>query len=110
MKGGAFVAIPLTLLQWSVSKQTGAVVDVPTVVSNALLGHAIYDADRMTTPFWHPERRTTRLAALASTVALAGDEATRPFAPLVPLLHAGYTPLKPRLASVKPFFVASMWT
>lgn len=110
MRSGTLVGIPLTLLQWGVHTHTGAVVDLPLLASNFLLGHAVYDADRMTTPFTHPERATTRFAAIASTAILAADPSSRWSAPLVPLLHAGYTPAKPIIAPVKPFFVAAMWT
>jgi hypothetical protein len=110
MKTGVFVGIPITLLQWGVHTHTGAIVDVPLLASNFLLGHAVYDADRMTTAFTHPERTTTRLAAFASTAILSADPGSLWAAPLVPLLHAGYTPAKPILAPIKPFFVAAMWT
>ncbi|RPF82152.1 MAG: hypothetical protein CBC65_001020 [Rhodothermaceae bacterium TMED105] len=111
MKTGFFVGVPLTLLQLGVHTKTGAMIDPSLVGCNFLLGHAIYDADRMTTPLLDPERTSTRIAAAASTVLLASHEESRWAAPLVPLLHFGYTPLKPLiLAPVKPFFVAAAWT
>lgn len=111
MKTGLFIGVPLTLLQLGVHTKTGAVIDPSLLGCNFLLGHAIYDADRMTSPQLDPERTTTRIAAATSTALLASHEGSRWAAPLVPLLHLGYTPLKPLiLAPVKPFFVAAAWT
>ena len=104
---GTFVGVPLTLLQWGCHPHH---VDPTVIGCNFLLGHAIYDADRMTSDVWDADRTTTRIAAVAATGILASHEGTLWAAPLVPLLHFGYTPLKPLLlAPIKPFFVAAMW-
>lgn len=104
---GTFVGVPLTLLQWGCHPHH---VDPVVIGCNFLLGHAIYDADRMTSDVWDVDRTTTRIAAVGATGILASHEGTLWAAPLVPLLHFGYTPLKPvLLAPIKPFFVAAMW-
>lgn len=107
MKTGFFVGVPLTLMQLCVHTQ---VPPSTLVACNFLLGHSIYDADRMTSPRFDPERTSTRLAMLASAAILASHQGSAKISPLVPALHFGYTPLKPALAPVKPFFVASAWT
>jgi len=107
MRGGSIIGVPLTLLQLGVGVPHLHLLDV---ANNVAVCHAIYDADRMTSPPWAEERLSTRLAALASTAYYASTPETAWMAPLVLLLHAGYTPLKPYLAPVKPFFVSAMWT
>ena len=106
MRGGFVIGVPLTLLQLGVGVHDLHLVDV---ANNFALCHAIYDADRLTSPPWARDRFTTRVAAAASAAYYAASE-TGWIAPLVVALHAGYTPLKPAIAPVKPFFVAAMWT
>lgn len=109
MRAGSVIGIPLTLLQLGVHHYTGVPVDAWTVANNFALANAIYDADRLLPG--DPGRGWTRVSAAASTAFYAANEHTLALAPLVPALHAGYADvIKPRLAPIKPFFVASLWT
>ena len=101
--GGAFISIPLTLLQWCFHGP----VDPNMIVNNVCIAHAIYDADRLTS---EDDPTTTRVAALVSTAFYASTPETMAIAPLVPTLHLGYSTLKPYIAPVKPFLVSAIWT
>lgn len=114
---GMFVSIPLTVMQGlTLHGATDAWPSAPTLTSlfalNVALAHGIYDFDRLR-DIDEAERgvykATTRTACAMATVALCSREETRALAPVVPLLHFEYSRMKPSLASVKPFFVASMW-
>ena len=58
----------------------------------------------------HPERRVSQISALGVAAWYAQDRQMAPLVPVVLGLHLGYTPAKPLLAPVKPFFVAWWWT
>lgn len=110
---GVYIGIPLTLLQLYAHAHTpvSVLADPALVANNFALGMAIYDADRSVAPAWSAERAPTRAAALGAVAYYAAHPATQALAPTVLALHLGYTDvLKPRVATVKPFFVAALWT
>lgn len=105
MRSGFVIGIPLSILQFGVHHHLSP----EMVTQNFLLCNAIYDADRFTvdTPRW--PRLLSTSSAVATTSLYAMDPHLRPLAPLIPVLHLWYTPLKPWLAPIKPFFVSLLW-
>lgn len=110
MRSGAVIGIPLSLLQLSIHHHTHGLVDLPSVANNFLVCSAVYDADRLDSEFFHPDRTVTRWSAVGSSLFYASHPATQPLVPVVWGLHTAYTALKPALAPIKPFFVSAFWT
>lgn len=112
MRGaGIAVGIPLTLLQWGVHQHTGVHLNAWDVANNVCVATAVYDADRIVAPQWSNERFGSRVGALLSCLYYASNAHTAFLAPVVSLLHFGYSSVvKPAVAPVKPFFVALLWT
>ena len=110
MKTGAFVGIPLTLCQLWVHSNTGVPIDVNQCVENALVGVAVYDADRIRGPLWIRERRPSQLAFVASSAYFASFDQFPWLLLTMTWLHFGYTRSKPTIAPAKPFVVSSLWT
>lgn len=112
---GSLVAIPLTFLQYSsFHSQTGEWISDPSnlLLVNALMSHAVYDADRMREAeggLHEVYKRTTNAAMMAANCILYDNGATF-FVPVLFFLHQFYTECKPYIATVKPFFVAAFWT
>ena len=107
---GYLVGLPLTLLQLSLQGETGASLHVADILNNFALASAIYDADRIEASLFDESRLPTRYAALFSSLYFASVPATQPLVPCVWILHLAYDAIKPRIAAVKPFFVAVCWT
>lgn len=109
MRANTVVGVPLTLLQLFAAHHTGAPPDAALIAHNFAIASAIYGADRAGGPLWAPERRVSQISALGVAAWYAQDPQMAPLAPVVLGLHLGYTPAKPLLAPVKPFFVAWWW-
>lgn len=99
------IGIPLSILQFGVHHH----ISPELVTQNFLLCSAVYDADRFTPDTPRLSRIVSSSSAIAVTSLYAVDPHLRPLAPLIPVLHLWYTPLKPYIAPVKPFFVSFMW-
>ena len=107
------MAVPLAIMQCA--SQT-LHTNVPSCITphefaiDVALSYSIYAKDR----FHHNSTQTARalstLSTFAATAAYASDAFTLPLAPIVPWLHYEYATQKARLAPVKPFFVAALWT
>lgn len=105
MRSGLVIGIPLSVLQFGVHHH----ISPELITQNFLLCSAVYDADRFTPETPQISRLVSRSSAIAATYLYAIDPHLRPLAPLIPTLHLWYTPLKPFLAPVKPFFVSFLW-
>lgn len=105
MRSGLVIGLPLSILQFGVHHH----ISPELVTQNFLLCSAVYDADRFTSETPLLTRIVSRSSAIAATSLYALDPHLRPLAPLIPALHLCYTPLKPLLAPVKPFFVSLLW-
>ena len=108
MKGGLSIGIPLTLLQYGVHHNTGVSIDWPIIANNFLVSYAVYDGDRIGGSPFSNERRSTSTATIASS--LFYSEYSIPLSLLTLSLGLFYSDIKPKIAPIKPFFVAFVWT
>lgn len=110
MRTSTAIGVPLTLLQLLATRHTGVPIDPALALHNFAIATAVYGSDRAAGPLWSSERRASQLCALGVASWYASDPYTACLAPAVLALHAGYTPAKPLLAPIKPFFVAWWWS
>ena len=106
---GVFVGIPLSLFQVALFSNTAVPIGPLFIANNFLLGSAIYDADRIESPQWSPDRIPSRIAAVASCTYYS-THSLPALVPLILYLHFGYTAIKPSIAPLKPFIVSALWT
>ena len=112
---GIAVGIPLTILQLiNTHLHTGNFQTTSgLIVSNFLLSHAIYDADRCKELVPSTEQNiyktSTSIATTASAIQLYNNDLYY-LIPFLILLHTSYSDLKSVIGPIKPFFVAFIWT
>lgn len=117
------MGIPLTFSQMALSlSHTPAIshhVTTPEellfIANNFVLGHAIYDADRLADdlPFFARQRLSTHISTLLSMVyytQTSSHEHTRFLLPIAVFVLHFYKSWKHAIAPIKPFFVAACWS
>jgi len=113
---GVFVSVPLTLLQaQSLHLHDTPLTSealVPLVPLNMLLAHSVYDWDRAQDlpdgKIRDMFQTTTDIALFTASFLMYSN--CPEYVPFLYILQKFYNRLKPRISSVKPFFVALCWT